>query len=93
MFGEKLGSEKQIRKFAGHIARNYGALTADKILFSNINHPIIVRGNSGGWFTRRGDHIYHPNAYSKIGWSNMVYRRREPTTVILPYNLINWEKI
>jgi hypothetical protein len=33
-----------------------------------------VTGSRGGHFTRGGSRIYHPSAYSRRGWSNMVYR-------------------
>ena len=48
------------------------------------NIPVIVipgndkpelTGESGGWFTRGGTPISHPSAYSRRGWSNMVYQR------------------
>ena len=35
--------------------------------------PTIV-GESWGWETRTGIPIRHPTAYSKVGWSSMVYR-------------------
>jgi hypothetical protein len=35
--------------------------------------PIEV-GQSYGFETRGGTPIYYPSAYSKTGWSNMVYR-------------------
>ena len=31
-------------------------------------------GRRGGHFTRGGSPIMHPSAYSKRGWSNMIYR-------------------
>jgi hypothetical protein len=34
-----------------------------------------VHGERGGFFTRGGTQIDHPSAYSKVGWSNMVYRK------------------
>lgn len=36
------------------------------------NPPRLV-GESSGYVTRGGRKIYHPSAYSKRGWSNMVY--------------------
>jgi hypothetical protein len=32
-----------------------------------------VRGNSWHYETRGGTVIDHPSAYSKLGWSNMIY--------------------
>lgn len=93
MFGKKLGSEKQIRKFAGHIARKKGAYTADVVLFGNVQNPIVKCGVGFYYTTRNGGYIHHPAAYSRRGWSNMIYHPTTPTTVILPYSKINWEKI
>jgi len=35
--------------------------------------PPVVTGSRGGHFTLGGTRINHPSAYSKRGWSNMVY--------------------
>ncbi len=32
-----------------------------------------IRGESYHWETRGGRRIYYPSAYSRCGWSNMVY--------------------
>lgn len=32
-----------------------------------------LRGYRGGWFTHGGEKIDHPRAYSKVGFSNMIY--------------------
>ena len=32
-----------------------------------------IYGEKGGHFTRGGSKIWHPSAYSRKGWSNMVY--------------------
>ena len=34
-----------------------------------------LSGKPGGWFTRGGTPIAHPSAYSRSGWSNMMYVR------------------
>jgi len=34
----------------------------------------VVTGSRGGHFTLGGTRIAHPSAYSRRGWSNMVYR-------------------
>jgi hypothetical protein len=34
----------------------------------------VVTGKRGGHFTKGGARIDHPAAYSRHGWSNMVYR-------------------
>ena len=31
-------------------------------------------GESYGWETKGGSVIHYPSAYSKVGWSNMVYK-------------------
>lgn len=35
--------------------------------------PRLV-GRRGGHYTRGGSRVYHPSAYSRKGWSNLVYR-------------------
>lgn len=35
--------------------------------------PVLI-GSEGGHFTKGGDRISYPGAYSKKGFSNMVYR-------------------
>lgn len=42
-------------------------------LNENCEKPTI-KGDFGGYFNRRGERINHPNAYAKVGWSNMFYR-------------------
>ena len=37
------------------------------------NQEPAREGHSFGWETRGGTPIQHPSAYSKRGWSNMVY--------------------
>ena len=32
-----------------------------------------ITGEPGGHFTKGGDRIAHPTAYSRRGWSNIVY--------------------
>ena len=60
------------------IKRAFGATTrngrAEGIPVKVVNHPESgVVGDRGGFFTRGGTRISHPSAYSKKGWSNMVY--------------------
>lgn len=35
----------------------------------------VLSGSRGGFFTSGGTRISHPSAYSKKGWSNMIYHR------------------
>jgi len=35
--------------------------------------PVLV-GSRGGHYTKSGDRISYPGAYSKRGWSNMFYQ-------------------
>lgn len=39
----------------------------------NGNSEPELRGYRGGWFTHGGKKIDHPRAYSKVGFSNMIY--------------------
>lgn len=36
--------------------------------------PPMLRGESWHYETRGGSVIRHPSAYSRVGWSNMVYK-------------------
>lgn len=57
---------------------------ARKELGDRSNRPVVVmpkntrppefKGHSSGYETRTGIPIRHPSAYSKVGWSSMVYR-------------------
>jgi len=40
----------------------------------SVDKPSIF-GECGGWYTKGGIPISHPSAYSKKGWSNMLYIR------------------
>ena len=35
--------------------------------------PPELKGNPSHYTTKTGRIIYHPSAYSKTGWSNMIY--------------------
>ena len=42
----------------------------------------VITGKSYHYTTRSGSPIYHPSAYSKHGWSNMVYHGSTRTIVV-----------
>jgi hypothetical protein len=42
------------------------------IVSNKVDRPAIF-GSSGGWYTRGGNAVAYPSAYSKKGWSNLVY--------------------
>lgn len=48
---------------------------------NNVDRPRLT-GRSGGWFTRGGTPVRYPGAYSKVGWSNLVYERSTLTVEI-----------
>jgi len=50
---------------------------------ADVTEPTI-HGNRGGHFTRGGDRIHSPSAYSRFGWSNMVYRSSTLEILIPP---------
>lgn len=62
------------QKAANRVARQHGYGRATKF---DISHDVdgheIVEANRCGYETKGGRPIYHPSAYSKKGWSNMVY--------------------
>lgn len=39
-------------------------------------------GERGGWHTKGGARILYPSAYSKSGWSNMVYQTDDRVLVV-----------
>jgi hypothetical protein len=43
------------------------------IVSNEVDRPAIF-GSYGGWFTRSGTPVSYPSAYSKKGWSNLVYQ-------------------
>ena len=90
----KIGTEKQLKRFAGHVARMGRCTSANQILFGNTPSPkILVKGERFYWTNKSGDIIRHPSAYSIKGFSSMVYHHATPTIVLLPYHIINWDKI
>lgn len=44
------------------------------VIVDDENSIPILKGRSGGWFTKGGCRIDHPSSYSRKGWSNMIYR-------------------
>jgi len=63
-------TDLQIRKLARHCL-NLSDRFPVKILEDG-SEPIL-NGESWYWQTRGGTRIAYPSAYSKVGWSNMVY--------------------
>ena len=43
------------------------------VIPGSVQQPVLS-GNKGGWYTSGGTPIVYPSAYSKKGWSNMVYK-------------------
>jgi hypothetical protein len=60
-----------IRTWLRAIAGTYST-AANVIVVDGDQKPTLV-GERYHWETRGGRRIYHPSAYSKTGWSNMVY--------------------
>ena len=60
----------QIRRIVGRSRCN----NIPVVVIPGTDKPELT-GESGGWFTRGGTPIDHPSAYSRRGWSNMVYQR------------------
>ena len=67
-------AEKQIKSWANKHAPTRGSKPTNAyILVEDGDSKPRWAGNGYGYQTRGGRPIYHPSAYSKIGWSNMVY--------------------
>lgn len=84
--GQKI--DRQIVALCHSIARRKGYGRATSIIFSQnkrILRPKVDERNSSQWFytTRGGNIINHPAAYSKRGFSNMIYHHAY-CTVVLP---------
>jgi len=73
---------KNVRKSCNQSGSNYPVRIVDG---DDSPHTI---GECCHYETKGGDMIYHPNSYSKIGWSNMVYH---PSTIEIVVG-INWLK-
>lgn len=65
-------AEKEIRSFAIRHANGY-VYTAAPITIEDGKLSPHWEGSSFHYETKGGRHIYHPSAYSKMGWSNMKY--------------------
>lgn len=63
----KKSTYHEIRQAAGQS----GSTCPVKIIDGNTEPKLT--GESWCYRTRGGSYIYHPSAYSKNGWSNMVY--------------------
>lgn len=84
--------EKEIRRIANSLARSKGYGTATQIEFANIKAPKIVKAQPFHYTNKSGDIINHPSAYSKKGFSSMIYHHAY-CHVLLPYSVIPWDKI
>lgn len=65
--------DKIVQKIANSFARSKGYGKATEVKFGDIKIPKIVEAHSWYFETKGGTRIYHPSAYSKVGWSNMNY--------------------
>lgn len=59
-------ARREVRKVAG-------AWRACEVRIVDGADAPSLRGESFHWETRGGRRVYHPNAYAKRGWSNLVY--------------------
>lgn len=55
------------------VRRTLPGTTCPIIVVADSSQQPQQRGASWHYTTRGGTRIYHPSAYSKSGWSNMVY--------------------
>lgn len=68
-------TQRQIQKHANSLARRAGYGTATTIIMGDAD--LVISGHSWYYTNRSGDIIRHPTAYSKFGWSSMVYNASE----------------
>jgi hypothetical protein len=78
----------QIIRLCNSLARKYGYGRVTEIAYSTNKRdvrPYVNRELSDTWHyeTRGGTIINHPSAYSKKGFSNMIYRHAY-CTIVLP---------
>jgi len=84
--------EEKIITMANSVARKFGHNTATTILFGNVKEPKVIDKTPCG-YRKCSNHQYVPKAYLRnFGWKNTYYQHAL-TTVLLPYSVINWDKI
>jgi hypothetical protein len=64
----------EARKLRARIRARFSASSAVPVIVQPGNTPPTMTGKPGGHFTKGGARVYHPGAYSRRGWSNLVYR-------------------
>jgi len=84
--------EEKIQTIANSFARKHHFFKATTILFGNIKEPKIIDWTPCG-YRKCSNHQYVPKAYLRnFGWKNTYYQHAL-TTVVLPFSIINWNKI
>jgi len=85
-------AEEKIITMANSIARKWGKGKATTILFGNIKEAKVIDTTASG-YRKCSDHQYVPKAYLRnFGWKNTYYQH-SLATIVLPYSIINWDKI
>lgn len=67
-----LAQKRKVREAAGNTGR--GHQYPVKVKLGSWEPPRLL-GQSWHYRTRTGRRIWHPSAYSRKGWSNMIYHR------------------
>lgn len=57
------------------IREKFGVPNSVPVIFDENIKESVLEGCRGGWYTKGGTRIRFPSAYSKIGMSNMVYKK------------------
>ena len=84
--------EEKIQTMANSIARKAGYNVATTILFGNVKSPKIIDRTPYG-YRKYTTGEYVSNAYrNHFGWKNTYYQKAS-TTVLLPFSIIDWNKI
>lgn len=84
--------KEKIITMANSVARKFGHNTATTILFGNVKEPKVIDRTPYG-YRKYTTGEYVSNAYrNHFGWKNTYYQK-SLTTVLLPYSVINWNKI
>lgn len=66
-------THSKFRKAVREAAKANSYVPVEVVDDQDLSEP-EVHGEQGGYYTKGGSPIYHPNAYAKRGWSNMEYR-------------------
>jgi hypothetical protein len=62
------------QRFRTMVRNHFGESNNVPVIIIDGDSAPVLTGKRGGYFTRGGTRVDHPSAYSRKGWSNLVYR-------------------